>query len=195
MEAFYEYYHATGAELCSFYESSPEAIEAKLDGLLETLKVQPIVVSPSQEENGPLVPQKVSYSAVKRLVSAMLYQPYFERPTFSDILTGLDKGNSCPYYNHYNPTVALSPVCGSATFEEAIEDAEYLIDWSPATGAFNWGESLRCAGRTVRPKWRFKGTWHNLRTQAFEPLSPMTCPYGGWTKNPNPVYQQQGLTP
>ena len=132
MEAFYEYYHAAGAELCSFYESSPEAIETKLDGLLETLKVQPIVVSPSQEENGPLVPQKVSYSAVKRLVSAMLYQPYFERPTFSDILTGLDKGNSCPYYNHYNPTVALSPVCGSATFEESIEDAEYLIDWSPA---------------------------------------------------------------
>lgn len=190
MQAFYEYCYAAGPKLCSFYQSSPEAIETKLDMLLETLKVQPVIVSPSDEPNGPLVPKLVSYSAVRRLISYMLYQPYFEWPVFSDILAGLIEGNGRPYYNYYNPSAASSPLCGmenvspfdplpyqtyetpdaygfmvcadrlslyNATLEQAIDDAKFLIDWSPPTGAFNWGEGLRCAGRKVRPKWRFEG--------------------------------------
>lgn len=191
MEAFYEYCHAAGADLCSFYESSPGAIEAKLNKLLEALKVQPIIVAASDAENGPAIPKLVSYSEVQRLISAMLYQPYFEWPVFADILTGLSKGDGRPYYNYYNPVAAPSAICGTkdvspfdplpyqvyqtpdayafmvcsdkpslynSTLEEAVEYAKFLIDWSPATGAFNWGESLRCAGRAARPKWRFEGT-------------------------------------
>ncbi|KAH8176000.1 alpha/beta hydrolase fold domain-containing protein [Sarocladium implicatum] len=199
MNAFYEYCHAAGAKLCSFYEDSPEAIKAKLGKLLEALKAQPIIIPSSDDENGPRVPQLLSYSEVQRLVSYMVYQPYFEWPIFSDILIGLNEGDGRPYYDYYNPSAAPSPVCGTedispfdplpyqvyqtedaygfmvcadratsynATLEQAVEDAKFLIDWSPATGAFNWGERLLCAGRTVRPKWRFEG------------------PYGGITKNP-----------
>jgi hypothetical protein len=191
MDAFYYYCHDGGNELCAFYEDSPAAIEEKLNALFARLKESPVLISPSNESNGPKNPELVTYSEVRIMLSAMLFQPYFEWPEFARILQALVEGNGRPFYEYYHPPGSTeTPMCGitatdpfeplvdlvystpeaygfmqcadgtsprNATLEFVKEEAEHLINWSPAVGAVSIDGALRCVGRTVAPKWRYNG--------------------------------------
>lgn len=94
MNAFYEYCHLTGPKVCAFDSTSPQAIEARLDALLADLKIHPVIVSASPHTNSR--PAIVSFSKVRRMISAALYRPLNVFPALAEALAALEKGDGRP---------------------------------------------------------------------------------------------------
>lgn len=94
MDAFYDYCHAAGPSQCAFYSPDRNMIETRLNAILSNLKTHPIVVMPSQPSD---LPEVVSYSSLKRLISAALYRPVLLFPSLARVLVGLEAGNGTPY--------------------------------------------------------------------------------------------------
>lgn len=188
MKYFYETCHEAGPLNCAFYQSSPEAIEDRHWKLLDSLRVNPVLLPAG--ESGPEVPELVTYSKIKRLTSTTLYRPnYFFKP-YAEILAALEKGDAQPYYKFVAggrapidslclaetvpPSVPLTsgaegtddafpgvlcsdgePFTDNVTqFEEYAKKVQEL---STSAGAVNVLFRISCAGRTVRPVYRFSG--------------------------------------
>ncbi|KAI2615316.1 alpha/beta-hydrolase [Hypoxylon sp. NC1633] len=185
MEAFYYYCHKAGPSSCDFYALTPAAIEERLTSLLKKIREHPVIVQAS--ELGPDMPQLITWSHLKRLISASLYQPIHMFKNFARILKALEDGNGEPFYQLVLSEKSTPPICsieaippnvprleednGDAfpailcadsppmedTAEDFVEFVEELEGISSAAGAVNALFRLACVGRTVRPKWRYPG--------------------------------------
>lgn len=186
MAAFYKYCHLAGPSGCAFYRSTPEAIEERLDALLERLKRQPIV-APLTLHVADL-PEVIHYSSVKQLVYSSLYMPILMFPTLARILASLDKGDGAEFIDYYSASQKplscdcplsspiISPVLKESTpdaFEavlctdggetddsiEAVEAYSTTLQViSKSVGSIDVMTRMSCVGWRTRAKWRFAGT-------------------------------------
>ncbi|RYP89192.1 hypothetical protein DL769_000162 [Monosporascus sp. CRB-8-3] len=188
MDAFYEYCHSAGPEDCAFYAQSPGAIEQRLSSLLEDIRKYPVIVAAS--ESGPDMPQLVTWSNVKRLISSALYQPIHMFKKLARVLKALEEGDGVPFYELVGADQSTPPICSieavppnvpkvepanddafpaimcadrpralTESVEEFEEFTRRLVEISSAAGDVNVLFRLACVGRTVRPKWRYGGTY------------------------------------
>ncbi|KAH8905740.1 hypothetical protein BR93DRAFT_855302, partial [Coniochaeta sp. PMI_546] len=97
MDAFYTTCHQAGPNKCDFWATSPTAIESRLDNLLSNLSITPVIVPSSAD--GPDLPELITYSKLKRLISTTLYQPVRLFSTFATVLAALERRNGRPFYD------------------------------------------------------------------------------------------------
>ncbi|KAI0105366.1 alpha/beta-hydrolase [Hypoxylon sp. NC0597] len=185
MEAFYYFCHKAGPSGCAFYSSSPAAIKERLEKLLNRIRQHPIIVQAAK--TGPDMPQLITWSHLKRLISAALYRPIFMFKNFANVLSALENGDGQPFYQLVKSEKSITPICsvealppnvprleeGNAdafpailcadsppvedTVEEFTKFVEELIHISSAAGDVNALFRMACVGRTVRPRWRYTG--------------------------------------
>ncbi|KXJ90455.1 TAP-like protein-domain-containing protein [Microdochium bolleyi] len=195
IEAFYHYCHKAGPQACAFYAESPSAISHRLATLLQDVKERPLLVE-ADLENGPDMPQLVTWSHLKRFVSRTMYQPLLMFPVFAKILVDLERKDGRSFYDlllaensdtsfcsieaipptlprheegnsEAYPAIACADgVPNNDTLEDFVEILERYRGISTVSGEVNAAMRLACVGRTVRPKWRFEG------------------PFGGETRHP-----------
>ncbi|KAF7926064.1 uncharacterized protein EAE97_010364 [Botrytis byssoidea] len=94
MSAFYHYCHLSGPTICAFYSPTPSQISTRLATLLSQLKIHPILVSPQDASS---LPELITYSSLKRLISASLYRPILLFPSLATVLQALETGNGVPF--------------------------------------------------------------------------------------------------
>lgn len=104
MAAFYELCHNAGSARCAVYESTPSAIQSRIEHLLQDLKMHPRIVSVTQlkcsTRGCPLsdaTPKLVTYSSLKRLISTSLYRPIQLFPQLARVCAALEVGNGGPF--------------------------------------------------------------------------------------------------
>jgi pimeloyl-ACP methyl ester carboxylesterase len=131
MQAFFDLCHRAGPDVCAFYASSPDAIKTRLETLFANLKVHPVVV-PADKELGPEIPDIVTYSRVRKVLSSTLYQPQRAFPWFAKTLLALEKGDGRPFYEQTAGKTQPAAICQVETippttpltgFDEGTEDA------------------------------------------------------------------------
>ncbi|KAK3989955.1 TAP-like protein-domain-containing protein [Cladorrhinum sp. PSN332] len=108
MSSFYHFCHLAGPLRCAFYSSTPSLIEARLTSLLEAIRIFPIPI-PSSTEAGPSIPQLVTYTSLKRMLSTALYQPVLRFPRVAEVLSALEIRNATPYYLYTTSDSSSSP--------------------------------------------------------------------------------------
>lgn len=184
MKAFYDFCYAAGPSTCDFYAPSPAAIEKRLTDLLARIREHPVIVPAS--ELGPDMPQLVTWSNLKRLISAALYRPIFMFKDFAKVLKSLEDGDGRPFYRlvmsddstsicsieaippnvprleEGNADAFPAILCADSppvkdTVEEFADFVEELTQISSAAGDVNALFRMACVGRTIRPKWRYTG--------------------------------------
>ncbi|KAK3488559.1 TAP-like protein-domain-containing protein [Neurospora crassa] len=154
MQAFFTFCHSAGPDRCAFYDSSPNAIKSRLDTLLTKLRTHPIVIpqgqlpSPSGTPSNPSspslastkpyhVPQLVTYSHIRRMLSTALYQPIFRFPHIARVLSSLEAGDALPYHQYtladYPPPASSSPT----TCEAGDQDDTPPLTFIPKEEAGN----------------------------------------------------------
>ncbi|THV46967.1 hypothetical protein BGAL_0345g00020 [Botrytis galanthina] len=94
MSAFYHYCHLSGPTICAFYSPTPSQISTRLATLLSQIKIHPILVSPQDPSS---LPELITYSSLKRLISASLYRPILLFPSLATVLQALETGNGVPF--------------------------------------------------------------------------------------------------
>ncbi|KAF7903923.1 hypothetical protein EAF00_001257 [Botryotinia globosa] len=94
MSAFYHYCHLSGPSICAFYSPTPSQISTRLATLLSQLKIHPILISPQDASS---LPELITYSSLKRLISASLYRPILLFPSLATVLQALETGNGIPF--------------------------------------------------------------------------------------------------
>jgi hypothetical protein len=94
MEAFYSYCHAAGPRICSFYSPTTAKISRRFSLILSNLKTHPIIV-PSADPIS--LPEIITYSSLKRLISAVFYRPVLLFPSLANVLQSLELGNGAPF--------------------------------------------------------------------------------------------------
>ncbi|KAL8339750.1 hypothetical protein RB601_006051 [Gaeumannomyces tritici] len=99
LDSFYKLCSQAGPVKCIFYETSPAKVEKRFRNLLERLRERPVVVpaKADDEDEGPEMPQIISYSALRRMLSSVLYQPLYLFPEFARVLAALEVGNGLPF--------------------------------------------------------------------------------------------------
>jgi hypothetical protein len=130
MDAFYDLCHAAGPKACAFYAHSPEAIRIRLDNILESLRIHPIVVPAAS--NTLDFTEVIYYSSLKRLISTTLYQPLMFFPSFAQVLSFLEDGDGRPFLDFVTaqgvrkPFSCDCPTCGVPM--DVPDDSEDLDD-------------------------------------------------------------------
>ncbi|KAH8887118.1 alpha/beta-hydrolase [Thozetella sp. PMI_491] len=185
MDAFYEFCHQAGPERCAFYRDTTEAIKSRLDALIESMRTKPVVVPSSAD--GPEMPEVITYSRLRRLISTMLYQPVWFFRSCAEIFAELERGEGQLFYEFYRdlrrpvwaictpedapsglmdstastddafPAVMCSDRQVNDTVQEFEDYARRLQEISAAAGAVQITFRQSCVGWDVRPKWRFDG--------------------------------------
>lgn len=131
MQAFFDLCHRAGPDVCAFYAPSPDAIKTRLEVLFTSLRVHPVVV-PADKELGPEIPDIVTYSRVRKVLSSTLYQPQRSFPRFAKTLLALENGDGRPFYEQTSGKEQFAAVCQAETippttpltgFDEGTEDA------------------------------------------------------------------------
>ena len=189
MDAFYTHCHKAGPLRCGFYSATPDKIRERLDLLLARLRLHPVLVPSSLAEADVTIPELVTYSKVKRMLSTALYQPIYRFQRVASVLAALERGDGRPYHAYASldqgdpiPFCSAETVPSNPGIEEDTPDtfpavlcadalpfnytpetfqtyAIALQNMSVAAGAVQGSTRLSCAGRTVRPKWRFPGPY------------------------------------
>jgi hypothetical protein len=188
MEGFYSMCHQAGERKCTFYEDTAEKIRDRLETLLDDLRMRPVIALVTPDRHS--LPEIITYSKVRKFISAALYRPIQKFGPLADALAALEKGDGLTYLSIVNPAANALPetcdqnpipptvpldalfegtddafpaiMCSDAEplTETAVEFEEYanaLQEISKAAGAVNVLFRISCAGRTIRPKWRFSG--------------------------------------
>lgn len=101
MGAFYKFCHQAGTAGCDFYAETPELIEERLENLLEHMRKHPVIVT--EDESFPSagldIPRLITWSHVRRLTSAALYQPMIMFKRYATVLAALEAGDGRPFYD------------------------------------------------------------------------------------------------
>jgi hypothetical protein len=104
-----------------FYASSPAAIRDRLHRLLETVRKSPVIIEPSPEA-GPEMPELVTYSKLKRMMSTALYQPIYRFRRVAQVLAALEVGDGKPYFEYTSPAEGQDPstFCSAETVPPTV---------------------------------------------------------------------------
>ncbi|KAF5365425.1 hypothetical protein D9758_010839 [Tetrapyrgos nigripes] len=184
MQTFYDSCHSAGPDSCPFYSSSPSEIEAALNDIYETVRLQPVPVS-SGDTFGVLTYDRLRGA----ILAALEYPPLF--PTLAEGLAELQAGNGTIIYHSGTATVAglswdalVAIWCSDTNPSDA--DAEQLRQYmSKINSTFAGMESLpmmnRCAGWKYHPDERFKGPFGGntsspllLIGNTADPITPLS---------------------
>ncbi|PBP16265.1 alpha beta hydrolase fold family [Diplocarpon rosae] len=122
MNSFNVFCHQAGPDLCVFYASSPEAIEARLDALLMRIKTHPVIVPASPSSN--LRPEIVSYSRLRRSISSSLYRPLVVFPNLASTLLALESGDGRPFIELTWQGSEELPLCDARLDNQVPTDPE-----------------------------------------------------------------------
>lgn len=133
MEAFYVYCHKYGPDTCAIWESTAAKIEQRVDKLLQRLKTHPVVVAPPPQRME--LPEIVTYSSMKRLISAALYRPIYMFSHLARIIAALEESNGRPFVEYvaaqgrtqFSCSCLLDGRLPGAIEEEAKDDASTAI--------------------------------------------------------------------
>ncbi|KAK3393301.1 TAP-like protein-domain-containing protein [Podospora didyma] len=124
MDAFYEFCHKAGPLRCLFYATTPPLIKERLDALLAQIRVTPVLIPPASsavDASGPEMPELVTYSKVRRMISTMLYQPIHRFRPVAEVLAGLEGGDGIPYYKYaYGGGPSPSAFCLAETVPPTV---------------------------------------------------------------------------
>ncbi|KAI3598077.1 alpha beta hydrolase fold family [Moniliophthora roreri] len=85
---FFKDCHDAGPEKCSFYESSVESIEERLDKLYQSIIRAPVPV-----RNAGISYGLVDYATLRSVIFSALYAPFDQWSTLATVLADLEKGN------------------------------------------------------------------------------------------------------
>ncbi|RDW92622.1 hypothetical protein BP5796_02016 [Coleophoma crateriformis] len=191
MGAFWKFCHLAGPKGCALYESNPEMIEKRFQNVLNDLRMHPVIVA--QAANSPDLPELVTYSSLKRLISAALYRPVLLYPKLASVVASLEAGNGRPFmdlvtaYGMRQPFSCSCEIGGDPGDLEGTDDAfagimcsdsgiriesvekfesyaKYMMEVSKASGAVNVLFEMSCAGWQIRPKWRYNGPFQGNTT-------------------------------
>ncbi|KAH8173725.1 alpha/beta hydrolase fold domain-containing protein [Sarocladium implicatum] len=188
MDGFYLMCHEAGPLKCALYEDTAEKIESRLEVLLDDLRIRPVAALVTVD--GYTLPELITYSKVRKAISAALYRPIQKFAPLAKALAALESGDGVTYQSIIGPNANIfldscnqnstPPTTPSDTLSEGTDDAfpaimcsdaepltetvvefeEYakaLQEISTVAGAVNVLFRISCAGRTIRPKWRFSG--------------------------------------
>ena len=181
-DAFFDLCHQAGPDRCAFYGSSPEAIRERLEKLIEAVRINPIIVPPGPDESG--MPQVITYSHVKRLISTMIYQPLRFFSLAAKILAALEKGEGRLFAEFAS---ALGPSSSSFCTAETVPPSIPIS--GPAADTDDAFPAIMCAD--AQP---FNGTVREFEEYALQ-LQEMSTAVGavqivfrlscvGWTVAP-----------
>ncbi|KAF2204477.1 hypothetical protein GQ43DRAFT_428940 [Delitschia confertaspora ATCC 74209] len=189
MKSFYTYCARVGFLGCRLAhpDPSPSAIEARVQGILQSLYHNPLPVSSS---NGPDI---VTFSDLKKEMFRALYFPGESFAPLTQLLWKLETGNgtefaqnlrpyhvySCPLPNGNSSTPPTPPVpsqvpmtailCSDgdnisntsiSTFSQRLA---HLQSISPTSGAIWAMHTLKCASWPIRAKYRYRGPFTGIK--------------------------------
>ncbi|KAG0645908.1 hydrolase [Hyphodiscus hymeniophilus] len=98
MEAFYTFCHSAGPSNCALWSPTPDLIKARLDTIIDSLKTDPIIVPASLSLlDTSELPELITYSSLKRLISTSLYQPVRFFPSFARVCSALENRDGAPF--------------------------------------------------------------------------------------------------
>jgi hypothetical protein len=117
MYAFYQACSKAGPQACAIYEKSPQAIKARVDQLLERLKVQPIATSIG---SGPLDYGLVDFGLLQGTLFTFLYGPYADASTIASALAALETGNAGPFWHLLEATGSVAE-CSAGNDKERVQ--------------------------------------------------------------------------
>lgn len=107
MEGFYSMCHQAGATKCAFYEDTAEQIRDRLEALLDDLRTRPAIALMATD--GHSFPELITYSKVRKLISATLYRPIQKFGPLADALAALEKRRRSDLPEHREPRGHRSP--------------------------------------------------------------------------------------
>ncbi|CAK7237908.1 hypothetical protein SEUCBS140593_010195, partial [Sporothrix eucalyptigena] len=148
MQAFFDLCHRAGPDICAFYADSPAAIRARLDALFASLKVQPIVV-PVDKDNGPEIPDIITYSRVRKMLSTTLYQPQRAFERFALTLLALESGDGRPFYEQTTAKQPFTTVCQAETIPPTVPLSGFDEGTDDAFGAIMCSDSVPLPNTTA----------------------------------------------
>jgi hypothetical protein len=178
MDSFYKFCHQAGPDLCSFYDISPDAIKSRLDALLEDIKIHPVIVSVSSLNAKPEI---ITYSRVRRLIAASLYQPLLVFPQLAKSLIGLERGDGRAFVElttHGGEEVAL---CDAGQLDPQdptpeLPEVEGSVDGGTAVLCSD-GESLTGG---VEGFGRYLSVLEGISKSAGATMAAMALACAGW---------------
>ncbi|KND95170.1 Carboxylesterase A [Tolypocladium ophioglossoides CBS 100239] len=98
-DAFDSACHKAGKDKCAFWAPSANAVQERRASLLASLKKWPVLIPASSRDNGPEMPERVTYSKVQRLTQALVYAPARSFGTLALVYAALEAGNGLPYHD------------------------------------------------------------------------------------------------
>ncbi|KAK0748457.1 Alpha/Beta hydrolase protein [Apiosordaria backusii] len=153
MEAFFHHCHLVGPLKCPFYSPTPSQIKSRLFTLLDSLRQSPILIIPPTNTNltsspgssNPL-PELITYSKIRLLLSTALYQPLLRFPRIAVVLSALESSNGLPYLSYTSPD--SSPPT-SLCLSESVPPSTPLSQ--PQEGTPDAFPAIMCADATPHP--------------------------------------------
>ncbi|ESK91339.1 alpha beta hydrolase fold family [Moniliophthora roreri MCA 2997] len=169
---FFKDCHDAGPEKCSFYESSVESIEERLDKLYQSIIRAPVPV-----RNAGISYGLVDYATLRSVIFSALYAPFDQWSTLATVLADLEKGNGTALFQMAIDAASpgpTPPLFESNTFEiqtaigcndgdvvpSSLEDAEQhyqealkVSGWASMTATLR----IRCSSWPSIPKNFFRG--------------------------------------
>ena len=115
------------------YAESPGAIKTRFETLLENVRRNPVVIPVGVSGSGPEMPELVTFSKVKRLLSNALDAPVYTFKTFARILRGLEDRDGRPYWEYMNPNGVPTTACSAETVPIDIPKLSYNTEDLVAT--------------------------------------------------------------
>lgn len=103
MLAFFDLCHKAGSKNCAFYDTTPAAIQQRLEGIYTKLQTYPLQVFPTANTTmelqslGITRPKVITYSEVKNAVIYSLYQPLAVFPQLAEVLAALEANDGLPF--------------------------------------------------------------------------------------------------
>ncbi|KAL8372187.1 hypothetical protein RB595_001810 [Gaeumannomyces hyphopodioides] len=156
LDSFYNLCSQAGPIKCAFYEASPAKVETRFRNLLERLRERPVVVpaKAGDDDDGPEMPQIVSYSSLRRMLSSVLYQPLYLFPEFARVLAALEVGNGLPFLRmagarHSSPFESFCP-SGPNPIEPTVPPSSIAEDTEDVFPAVMCADSEPWGNKTAR---------------------------------------------
>lgn len=107
------------------YDESPDTIKKRFETLLENIRKSPVIIPVGKDGSGPDMPELVTYSKVKRLLSDALDAPVYTFKSFAQTIRALEKGDGLPYWEYLNPIGNPTPACSAETVPTDIPKLSY----------------------------------------------------------------------
>ncbi|PVH82334.1 alpha/beta-hydrolase [Cadophora sp. DSE1049] len=182
MDSFYRFCHLAGPKLCAFHASSPEAIEARLQNLLQSIKTRPVIVPASTSLNPR--PEIVSYSKVMRLVTSALYRPLVIFPSLAEAFAALEAGDGRPFIDLTSQGGEELPPCESR-LENPANPENPTPEVPEAEGSADASKAIMCSDGEPIPGGvgefaTYAGELMDLSKSAGSSMASMVIGCVGW---------------